>query len=204
MANSNKPFGFQPLRYRNGAPWNGMATPYYIPSTDSTNQYNIGDAVKTAAGGDANGICEVTKITNGTDAARGVIVGVLPVPPQSNSQQAVSLTLETENIPATKTKDYYVLVADDPNIVFALQDDGLSALTATSCNKNASYTVTNPSGLTPNSASVLTTASINTTQGLSLKLLGLVQVPNNAFGAYAQWQVIFNQHELGGPNTVGV
>lgn len=203
MANTARPYGFRPLRYKNGSPWNGMATPYYIPSADG-NQYNIGDAVKTAAGGDVNGICEVVKITNGTDAMRGVIVGVLPIPPLSTNQQAVTLSLETENIPATKSKDYYILVADDPNVIFAMRDDGITPQTATTCNKNAAYTVTNPSGLTPNSASVLETSSVATTSTLPLKLMGLVLEPNNAFGAYAQWQVIANLHELGGPATAGV
>lgn len=202
MANPNTPYGFRPLRYKNGNPWNGQATPYYIPSTDGS-QYQSGDAVMSAAGGDAVGIPAVAKAT-GTATVRGVVIGVLPVPPQNQSQQAVSLALENQYIPATKSQGYYVLVCDDPSVVFAIQDDGGSALTATSCNKNASFTVTNPGTLNQYSASVLGTATVNTTSTLNLKLMGLVQDPNNAYGVYADWQVIFNQHELGGPNTAGV
>jgi hypothetical protein len=33
---------------------------------------------------------------------------------------------------------------------------------------------------------------------LNLKLVGLTQKPNNAFGAYAVWNVVFNMHELRG------
>jgi hypothetical protein len=202
MANIAKPQGFVPIRYKNGSPWNGMATPYYIPSSDS-NAYNIGDAVKSVSGGDSNGICQITLDSAGTATERGVIVGVLPVPPLNNSQQAVTLSLEVENVPATKTRAYYVLVADDPNIIYALQDDGLTALTTTACNKNASFTYAAANANSPNSQSVLLSSSLATTQSLNLKVMGLVQAQNNAIGANAIWQVIFNQHELGGPNTIG-
>jgi len=202
MANPNTPYGFRPLRYKNGSDWNGMANPYYIPSSDGS-QYQIGDAVVSAANGDVNGIPAVAKAT-GTATVRGVVVGVLPVPPLNQSLQAVTLSLENVYIPATKSQGYYVLVCDDPNVLYAIQDDGASALTATSCNKNASFTVTNPSVLNQQSASVLGTATVNTTQGLNLKMMGLVLDSTNAFGIYADWVVSFNQHELGGSNTAGV
>lgn len=202
MANLVAPRGFVPARYLNGAAWNGASNLYYIPSTD-TNQYNIGDTVKSAAGGDANGVPQVVKITNGTDACRGVIVGVQLAAQNTSSFQGANLDLTVQNIPATKTRDYYVLVVDDPAVLFSIEDDGLSALTAAACNKNASYTVANPTAPRQNSATVLTTASVATTQGLSLKILGLEQSPNNAYGVNANWIVKFNQHELLG-NTAGV
>ena len=202
MANIAKPQGFVPIRYKNGNPWNGMATPYYIPSGD-TNAYNIGDAVKSIVGGDSNGICQITLDSAGTATERGVIVGVLPVPPLNNSQQATTLALESENVPATKTRAYYVLVCDDPDVIYSLQDDGLTTLSTTACNKNASFTYAANNANSPNSQSVLNSSSLATTQSLNLKVMGLVQAQNNAIGANAYWQVIFNQHELGGSNTIG-
>jgi hypothetical protein len=95
------------------------------------------------------------------------------------------------------------MVADDPDILFEVMDDGLSALTQTSSNKNASFTVANPTSPGQNSASVLSTASIGTVNTLNLKLIGLVQKPNNAYGNYALWLVKFNLHEFN-PPTVGV
>lgn len=202
MANQVAPRGFVPSRYLNGAAWNGAANMYYIPAAD-TNQYNVGDAVKSAAGGDANGISQIAKITNGTDTARGVIIGCLVANPNNPSLVGTTLDLTVQNIPATKTKDYYVLVVDDPQVLFELQDDGLAALTAAACNKNASYTVTNPTAPQQNSATVLSTASVAVTQGLSLKIMGLAQKPNNSIGVNATWLVKLNQHELQG-NTAGV
>ena len=204
MANLVGPRGFVPSRYRDGSCWNGQVNMYYIPAAD-TNQYNPGDAVKSAAGGDANGIPQVVKITNGTDTARGVVFGCLVANPNLPSLVGTNLDLTVQNIPATKTKDYYVLVCDDPNVLYELQDDGITTanLVAASCNKNASYTVTNPTAPQQNSATVLLSSSINTTATLSLKLMGLVQKPNNAYGANATWLVMFNEHEFQG-NTAGV
>lgn len=202
MPNSIGPRGFVPSRYMDGSAWNGGCNMYVVLSTEG-NQINIGDTVKSAANGDANGIPAMTKITNGTDTARGVVIGCLAANPNDPSLVGTMLDLTIQNIPATKTKNYYILVADDPNLLFELQDDGLAALTATSCNKNASYTVANPTAPQQNSASVLSTASVATTSTLPLKIVGLAQKPDNAFGINAKWLVRFNTHELIG-NTAGV
>ena len=74
MANTSRPSGFTPSRSLTGASWNGQVTTYYIASTEA-NQINVGDAVKSSAVSDANGVMGVTKITNGTDTIRGIVVG---------------------------------------------------------------------------------------------------------------------------------
>ena len=202
MANFIAPRGFSPSRYLNGANYNGAVNMYYIPSTD-TSQYGVGDVVKSAAVADANGIPQVAKAA-GTDTVRGVVMGVLAVNPGAVSLVGTNVDLTVQNIPATKGRDYYVLVADDPHIIFEAQDDGAATLTAAASNKNASITVTNPTSPSQNSASTISAASVATTQGLNVKLMGLAQKPNNAFGVNATWLCIFNQHELGGSNTAGV
>lgn len=201
MANKIGPQGFVPSRYLNGAAWNGAANMYVIPSTDAS-QYNVGDAVKSAANGDANGIPAVTKAA-GTDTLRGVIIGVLVATPNNPSLVGTVLDNTVQNIPATKARDYYVLVVDDPQVLFEIADDGLAGLTATSSNKNATFTVANPTSPAQNSASVLNTASVATTAGLNLKIVGLAQKANNAYGTNAKWIVKINQHEMMG-NTAGV
>lgn len=201
MANVNQPKGFVPSRYQNASSYNGASNLYCIPSTDGS-MFSVGDAVKSVAGGDANGIPNVQKAT-GTDAVRGVIVGVLPAGMNNPSLVGVNLDLTQQNIPATKTKAYYVLVADDPDLLFEVMDDGLSALTATSCNKNASFTVANPTSPAQNSASVLATGTVGTVNTLNLKLIGLVQRPGNVYGANALWLVKWNLHEFASP-TVGI
>jgi hypothetical protein len=201
MANLNAPRGFVPVRYLNGAAWNGATNLYYIPSTDN-NVYSPGDAVKSLAGGDANGVPGIVKAA-GTDTLRGIITNILVAAPNNPSLSGTVLDLTTLQAPATKAKAYYALVVDDPAVLFEIQDDGLAALTATSCNKNASFTVANPTAPQQNSASVLGTATVNTTQALNLRIFGLVPRDDNAFGVNAKWLVKINQHELEG-NTAGI
>jgi hypothetical protein len=202
MANLQAPKGFVDVSSFAAGSISMRGNMYYIAAAD-TNQFNPGDAVVSAAVSDGNGIMGVTKNTTGTGLVRGVILGCYIAPPNNPSIQGTNLDLTVQNIPATKTKAYYVLVQDNPEAVFELQDDGLNVLTATAVNKNASFTVTNPTAPGQYSATVLLTSSVATTQGLSLRLMGLSQRVNNGFGAYATWLVMFNQHELMG-NTAGV
>jgi hypothetical protein len=201
MPNLNAPKGFVPVRYLNGAAWNGAVNLYFIPQADGS-VYSPGDAVKSAAGGDANGIPAIAKAA-GTDTLRGVIANILVAAPNNPSLVGTTLDLTTMQAPATKAKGYYALVVDDPAVLFEIQDDGLAALTATACNKNAAFTVANPTAPQQNSASVLSTASVAVTQALPLRIVGLAQRDDNAFGVNAKWLVKINQHELEG-NTAGV
>lgn len=201
MPNLNAPRGFVPSRYLNGASWNGQTNLYYIPAADGS-AYAPGDVVKSAAVSDANGVMGIQKAA-GTDVVRGVIVGFMVAAPYGVNLQAPALDLSIQTVPAAKSRAYYALVVDDPSVIFELQDDGLSALTAAAVNKNASFTVANPSGIAQNSASVLNTASVATTNTLNLKIMGLVQRDDNAFGVNAKWLVKFNLHELLG-GTSGV
>lgn len=201
MPNLNAPRGLVPVRYLDGSSWNGATNMYYIPSTDGS-IYSPGDTVKSVALSDGNGVMGIQKAAS-NDTIRGVVVGFLQSAPYGVSLLAPALDLTLQNIPATKTKAYYALVVDDPTVIFEVMDDGLSILTGTSVNKNASLTITNPTAPAQNSATVLTTASVNTTQALAWKIMGLVQRDDNTFGQYARWLVRANQHELMG-NTAGV
>lgn len=207
MANPIGPFGFQPIRNNNMN--TGQVNLYYIPATDGS-EYSIGDAVKTVAGGDPNGIPQIQKSTGASaEYQRGVIVGFEAVPAvgQNTSIQGTPLTLEVINAPATKTRAYYAWVLDDPQAVFIIQDDGLNALTSTACNKNATFTVANPAGLIQISATTLTTGTVATTSTFPLKIRGLYQAVapggGNTFGVNAKWVVSFNLHELSASGVAG-
>lgn len=204
MPTLNAPWGLAPVEMGDGSPWNGSVHRYYIPSTDN-NAYYIGDAVKSLAAADANGVPGVI-IANGTDTYRGVICSVEVVAPEAVSLAGVDLPLSVCNIPATKTKDYYVYVCDDPTVIFEIQGD-LTATnqTAANSNKNCSLTVAAPSPTTlPYSGTVVSSATIATTQALNIKLMGLsMKRPSTGYGAFAIWRCRINQHELMG-NTAGI
>lgn len=210
MANTNvnKPFGFSPWRMINGAPWNGQANVYHIPSTDSTN-YFIGDPVSSAAGADANGVPNVIIATT-TGVVRGVIVGILS--PNSGVPQTslVGSSLALETLRGTASTDRYVLVADDPNIIFKAQIDtvtlGNSCTIATAANKNAVFIANTQTTTGYVSNAKISGTSTATTNTLNIKLMGLVVGPENVgitdttstTGDYAVYQCMFNLHELRG------
>lgn len=190
MPNANAPFGLSPVEYLNGAKWNGQVRRYYIPSSD-TNAYAIGDPVTLAGSGDARGIASVVIATPGS-AMLGAIVGMGGL--QYGGMSGDPTNLNTTVIPATKTKDYYVLVADDPNIIFEAQEIGTgTTLTAAAIGLNVNMVAAANSGYL--SGWVLNNATEATTVTLDCKLLGLSQRnPNNGFGAYAVWNVLINNH----------
>lgn len=191
MPNVSKPAGLSPVGYINGAPWNGKVRTYCIASTDG-NAYAIGDPLTLAGGTDANGVPLVTLATAGTG---NTIIGVL----QGDGGIAYGgafvdpTSLDTTVIPATKTKAYYVAVIDDPQVVFEIQEGGAgAALTAASGTKNFNLKSGTNNGYV--SGWTLDNATGGTGATLQLKALGLSPVRDNAFGAYAKWRVVINNH----------
>lgn len=198
MANVNQPKGLWPTQYLNGAPWNGQARLYYIASTDS-NAYAIGDPVASSGSGDTNGVPGVTLATAGTgNAIRGVIVGC----GTSEGLMADPNNLNTTVIPATKSQAYYVMVVDDPNVIFEVQEVGTgTALTAAEIGLNANLASGTNNGY--QSGWQLANDSEGSGSTIQVRLLGLVRRQKNAFGAYAKWLVKINNHELAA-GTAGV
>lgn len=191
MANANTPFGLKPHSYLNGAPWNGQARMYCIPSSDG-NAYAIGDPVELAGGADAKGVPTVTLMTPGSGMT-GVIVAAGGT--KYGAHLGDPTNLNTTVIPATKTKDYYVLVVDDPNVLFLVQEIGTgTALAAAEVGLNANLVAGTNNGYV--SGWLLTNTTEATTATLDVQLMGLAQLPDNAFGAYAKWLVRMNNHSF--------
>lgn len=204
MPTLNAPFGLNPVMHIDGSAWNGQVSRKYIPSTNG-NAFYIGSPVISAAAADANGVPGVDVGAAGS-TYRGVVVGVEQSAPDAVSMAGPDLGLSRLNVPATKTRDYYVYVCEDPMTIFEVQGD----LTATNqvaanANKNAQMTITAPSDVTmPLSAAVINSGTINTTQAHNIKLMGLSQRrPSTGFGSFAIWLCMINQHELMG-NTAGI
>lgn len=191
MPNVNKPAGLVPVGYLNGAPWSGQGRVYAIASTD-VNTYAIGDPLTLAGGTTDDGVPLVTRATAGAGNTLigallgdgGIVNGGAFVDPSS---------LDSTVIPATKTRVFYVLVADDPNIVFEIQEGGAgSVLTKAVGTRNFNLV----SGVTNGyvSAWQMDNASAGTGATLQLKALGISNRVDNAFGAYAKWRVVINNH----------
>lgn len=201
MPNSNRPSGFAPVQYLNGAPWNGQARRYSIDASYATALY-IGDPVISGGGADVNGVPNIVLgVTTG--ALRGVIVGL-------GTQEGGTFNPTNLNIayrPASDPAVWYAMVVDDPNVIFELQEEsngtqlaaadvGMNTISKTGTGNlyTSGWQLPSSTGATP-----------NTTATLQLKLLGLVRRQQNAFGAYAKWLVQINVHELAhGTGSAGV
>lgn len=199
MANANRPSGLSPVQYLNGSPWNAQARVYFVPSTDG-NALAIGDPVATAGSADASGVASVTLATAGAgNPVRGVIVGWGTTYGAAYFDPA---NLNSTIIPATKTKGYYVAVADDPNTIFEIQEVGTGTqLTAAEVGLNTDLLAGTNNGYVSGWLANNVGEAVGAT--IQLRLLGLVQRRDNAFGAYAKWLVLINNHELRG-GTVGL
>jgi hypothetical protein len=209
MANQNAPHGFAPLITGDANDFNASCHMYYIPAADAA-AYYIGDAVKTftAGGGgfgsgataDADagniwgtfGIQRVQKSAGGatTERSRGIIISVFRNP----------FSLDTVNVPATKTIPYYVLVMDDPSIQMSIQANNAATWATALIGLNATFVVAAPTGISPVSATVLDTVTTPpaATNTLQLKILGVEQRINAANGPFLPLIVGWNTHELKG------
>ena len=203
MANTSRVRGFKPLRYLNGAKWNGMANMYYVPSSDGTAIF-VGDAVKLAGsagsagtvvnGQDVEGMPTIAQAA-ATDVVVGVVVGFLPK------------QTDLSKIYREASTDRIALVVDDPNVVFEVEEDGVgNTIANTMIGENADIVVGSGSTTTGQSGMMLDSSTHATTATLQLKILGLVKRVDNALGASAKIEVLLNKHTYGmaGTGRVGV
>lgn len=202
MANTNAPSGLSPSQYRSGSQYSGQIRVYFIPSTD-TNAYAIGDPVATLTNAaDVNGVSAVTLATAGaSNALRGVIQTMGGTIEGAMYGDAINLNITV--IPATKTKGYYVGVADDPDIIFEVQEfsgSGSTNFTAADIGKGCNLKSGTNNGYI--SGWVLDdTAASSTSNTRQVKLMGIRRTPDNAFGSYCKFLVLINQHELNCPSA---
>lgn len=183
MPNVNTPFGLRPVRHRSGAPYNGAATRYCVPASDSTALF-LGDPVIIAGGADADGVATVTRATAaGGNYLLGAVVAVEPETRDSTTYRAAS-TLR------------YVYVADDPDLVFEMQEDAVGgALAAADVGLNADLVAGNGSTATGWSGFQIDTSTKATTNTLQLRILGFSQKVGNEIGANAKVEVMINLHQ---------
>ena len=92
-------------------------------------------------------------------------------------------------------------VIDDPNQLFLIQAD--EDIEAADIGKNADIVVGSGSTTTGLAANELDSSSIATTAALNLKIVGLYDSPNNAFGNFAVVGVKINEHLYGSAGVAG-
>ncbi len=191
MANSNRPTGLSPVNMITGAPYNGQARQYSIAAAYNVALY-IGDPVISSGTSDAAGVQGIA-LAAATGPIRGVIVGLSDQP--FSSAALIGNPNITYRPAAAQTTVWYAMVVDDPNVVFEVQEIGTGTqLTAAEVGLNANLVVGTGNGFV--SGWLLGNTAEDVTATLQVRLLGLAQRSDNAFGAYAKWLIMINAHEL--------
>lgn len=189
MANIDAPFGLRPVGYLNGSSYNGQARKYYVPASDGTALY-IGTPVKLGGSADPLGYYPSVTAASSTNTLIGVVVGVDPVEGAGASQANSTLY-------RAASTERYVYVADDPNIVFEIQEvDTGTTLTVTEVGLNANWTGSGGSTTTGFSSIELDNATEAATATLDFQILGVAPLAGNALGANCVWRVKLNNHQL--------
>lgn len=169
MANVNNPHGLRPM-LRTMAGGSPEINPYTKAAAYNAAIYKW-DPVTLLAGvlnGPASGI------TPGTTRLLGVALDF-----------SLALLLKT------------MLVMDSPDAIFEAQEDnsGGSNIAAAKMGYNANLTGTAGATVTrDNSAVQISGTSVNTTSSLDVKLLRLLNSPDNAYGAYGRVELVINKH----------
>lgn len=207
MASVSRINGFRPVKTLSGAPYTGKANLYFMDSGDST-VVMVGDAVKIA--GDARAASGAPTVTRcgATDIPVGVVVGILfsgvgnettNVPPVSDLNTPVYRRASTAR---------YVLVADDPLLVYEVQYAGTSVAAATitaNVGLNGQFTTTAGSATSGSSGMQLDSTGLATTSTLPIKVVGFPARPDNVPGdTYFSYYVTLNSSLYGSLGTTGV
>jgi len=188
MANVDSPFGLRPLRYLNGAPWNGAATKYHVDAAYGTALF-IGDPVDITGTTDATGFFQnVGKATLAdTNQTLGPIVAIEPDPSKS---------LERVYLPATTGG--YVWVADDPNLIFEIQVDSDGTIAIADFGLNAIMVETHTGNtITGISGIELDESSCSANSSFMLQTMKLVNRPDNSLAQHAKVEVLISVHRYG-------
>lgn len=205
MASVSRLNGFRPVKHLNGAPYSGQATLYFLDSGNS-DVVMVGDVVKLAGSARSpSGAPTIARHAGGaTEAAVGVVVGILFTGVGDVANVPPVTSLDTPVYRAAST-NRYVLVADDPTLVFEAQTVG-ATFAAADVGQNCEVDVTAGSTSTGSSGMGIDLANKGTTATLPLKVVGFPNRPDNLIGdTYTSAYVIINNHQYkGGTGTDGV
>jgi hypothetical protein len=196
MANVSVVQGLKAVGNLRGDGTTGRVRRYFVPASDNTALF-IGDAVKSGGTSDPlTGLATITQAAAG-DTLRGVVVAV----DQVDGVAVGSTNISRRHRPASTAM--YVMVNDDPDTIFEVQEDADVATTALiDIGENADIIVAAGNASTGLSGMQLD-SSTHTPNSAQLRMLGFVQRPNNApASANAKLLVVINEHEL--KSTSGV
>lgn len=195
---ASKPFGLAPVKTLFGVPYSGKVSRY---RKEASVVLGIGDAVvltgssSTAGtnGATRDGIPLITRAAAGSGTITGVVVGfefdlALPGPAHNAKHMAAA-------------DKGMVLVADDPYLVFHVQEDSDSSSIAVTGVGEAGDLATIADANTTTGYSTMMLDSSNVGTGDQLQVLGLADIVGNELGGYSVYEVLINEHTYKGVGT---
>lgn len=190
MPNVSRVFGLRPVKHLSGSPWMGNLETFSILASDATAVF-MGDVVKSGGSADANGVQAVTRATANTDLPSGVVVGMVPDYSNLNTPQYRL---------ASTLRQLFLCV--DPTVVYEVQANAATVLADVGLNVGLAFTA--GSTTTGQSAMQADMATKATTATLPLKIVGVVQRPDQDMADSANWKLLvtLNSNNFAG-NTAG-
>ncbi len=206
MANIDASFGLKPIKHKDGTPYTGAVTKYYVRADYATALF-IGDPVVKITGANTaevksgtvshaiGTLMTINKATAGDgNPITGVIVGFEADP---DNRSRVHRPASTERV---------ALVCDDPDVLFEIQADGIVAAADVGLNAvliftNAGSTVTGLSGVELDTSSDAPAADAS--NQLTIQGISRVDGRNDVSAANVVVVVKINQHSEA-DNTIGV
>jgi len=188
MANKDRPMGLKPVKHLNGNPWNGAFNMY---RKEVAENFFIGSPVAIAGSSGDSGKYPLVQLATASIPILGSVVGF------STTPYLVGDVTDLDRVYSISTEDVYVAVADDPDLVFEIQEDSSTTFTIAAVGANADLTV--ESGNTTNGKSTveIDCATEDVTSTLEVKILRLVAREDNELGEYSKWEVMINVHPYG-------
>lgn len=205
FVNPNKPSGLSPVRYLNGAKYDGKAQIYSILAAN-TNPFYIGDIVSLVQGGagtaaDANGVPAVTLATANA-VTLGAVISVSTLGPGASMANPDNLNI-TYRPSGAQSKNYYVMVSDDPNIIYEIQEGGSGTnLTNAAVGRYARFVYAAPATGVSVSGTQLDNANAAATGPTDLLVMRFAPRIDNHFvtspatgGGAQKWWVMLGKHQ---------
>ena len=197
MANTSRVNGFKPVKHLNGSPYNGQATMYQVNATDATALF-VGDMVCLDLP-----IAPTTDLNNSPVGLRAIQRGIISTP-LVGAIVGFKVTPTDLNAPqqyrAASTLRY-AMVADSPDLIFECEAN--QTTTATLVGVNCEVSVAAGSTATGNSGMTADMTLTGTTNTSPLKIMDIVQRPDNVVGTYNKILVKINNHSNGSLGNVG-
>jgi len=206
MASVSRLSGFRPVKHISGASYTGQATLYFVPASNS-DVIMVGDVVKLAGDGRSpTGAPTVARHAGGAaEAAVGVVVGILfsgvgdaqNIPPVNDLNTPIYRRAST---------DRYLLVADDPGLIFEAQASASGSFTNVDVGLNAGIRATAGSTTSGASGMDIDLGAKAATATLPLKIVGYPYRPDNNVGdSFINLYVRINNHQYNaGTGAAGV